>query len=239
MTNKDRIQQALQGELEPLGFRYLKSKKEFHKNVNKDICVCIIYNAGCYHRGFTDVMVFLAVKYADIDRAIREIKDLEPIDYGPFSLRYRLQDLLPGGGAANSEYIFLDTDSEEVFKQKLWTMLFHIKTYMLPYIEKLSHTDGALESAIELDRNEFVHPKCAVPIMYCVWRHDKKAAFEYLEKKRLQMYSRVTPQEWELRKRMKAGESICQNDKPFNAIFYEEFLESAEKFKEWMERQDY
>lgn len=237
--NKERILLALLSELEPLGFHYLKSKGEFRKKVSKDICVYIDYDASCFHHGFTDIMLFVHVKYADIDRAIREIKDLEPLDYGPFGLRSRLQDLLPGGGAANPEYCFSDTDSEEIFKQKLWTMLFHIKTYMVPYIEKLFHPDGAIETAIELDKNGIVHPRCAVSIMYCVWRHDKQTALEYLERKRRQMFNLVTPQEWELLKLLKNGENIPQKDRPFNAIAYEEYVESAKKCREWIEARDY
>ena len=239
MISKERILLALRGELEPLGFRYLKSKKEFRKKANKDICVCINYNAGCYHRGFIDVMISVCAKYADIDRAIREIKDLEPIDYGSFSLRCRLQHLLPGGDAGNPEYYFQDTDSEEVNTQILTLLLFQARTYLIPYTEKLSYTGGALEVAIELDQEGMVHPRCAVPMMYCIWRHDKKAALDYLEEIRQRMYNLVTPQEWALMERMKNGEEVPRSNKPFNAIFYEEFLESAEKFKEWMERQDY
>ena len=48
------------------------------------------------------------------------------------------------------------------------------------------------------------------------------------------MFNLVTPQEWELLKRMKAGESIYQNEKPFYAIAYEEYVESAKKCREWI-----
>ena len=164
--NKERILLALLSELEPLGFHYLKSKGEFRKK-SKQRHICL-------YRLQRKLLSSWLHWYHDIDRAIREIKDLEPLDYGPFGLRSRLQDLLPGGGAANPEYCFSDTDSEEIFKQKLWTLLFHIKMYMIPHIEKLSHPDGAIETAIELDKNGIVHPRCAVSIMYCVWRHDKK-----------------------------------------------------------------
>ncbi len=38
---------------------------------------------------------------------------------------------------------------------------------------------------------------------------------------------------------MKAGESIFQNKRPFHAIAYEEYVESAKKCRERIESQNY
>ena len=38
---------------------------------------------------------------------------------------------------------------------------------------------------------------------------------------------------------MKNGETIPPKDRPFYAIAYEEYVESAKKCREWIEAQDY
>ena len=75
--------------------------------------------------------------------------------------------------------------------------------------------------------------------MYCVWNHDKEAALNYLEEKRLRRLGLVEPEEWSVLERMKKGESINHNEMPFYAIAYEEYVEGAKKCREWIEAQNY
>ena len=53
------------------------------------------------------------------------------------------------------------------------------------------------------------------------------------------MYNLATPQEWELMEHMKNGEEIENYDKPYHAILYEAYVESAKKCREWIEAQYY
>lgn len=72
--------------------------------------------------------------------------------------------------------------------------------------------------------------------MYYVWKHDKKAALDYLEEKRLRLQGRVKPEEWELLERYKNGERFGKQN-PFNALSYDEFMAFAKRFKEWVGEQ--
>ena len=74
--------------------------------------------------------------------------------------------------------------------------------------------------------------------MYWVWKHDKQAALDYLEEKRLRLLKRVKTEEWELVERFKSGERFGEKN-PFNALTYNEFMTFSTRFKEWVEEQDY
>ena len=58
MNIKERILETLKKEFEPLGYRYLKSRSIFKRNVGKDIIVHLYYNASRFHREFTIVNFF-------------------------------------------------------------------------------------------------------------------------------------------------------------------------------------
>ena len=230
----------IQMELEPLGYRYLKSARDFRRNIDKSTNVYVSYDPDCFHRGFTDVTLLARAEYRDIEDVIYELNGDTAEIYGRFGLVCRLQWLLPEEEENDILYdaSFRDDDTEETYNAKLEKLITRMHTNLLPYIEKLSHRESAIEAAIFLDRRFLIREEFVVPVMYCAWRHDKKAALDYLEEKRLRRYNLVTPQEWELLKRMKNGEEIENRDKPFNAISYEKYMEGAEKFKEWMEAQD-
>lgn len=58
-------------------------------------------------------------------------------------------------------------------------------------------------------------------------------------RKRLAHMKYVKPGEWDTLERMKNGETIPPKDRPFYAIAYEKYVESAKKCREWIEAQDY
>ena len=69
--------------------------------------------------------------------------------------------------------------------------------------------------------------------MYYVWEHDKKAALDYLEEKRLRLLGKVKSEEWELLDRFKKGERFGKQN-PFNALSYDEFMAFYRRFKDWV-----
>lgn len=70
MKLKDRIRQALQQELEPLGFRYLKSTGDFKRSINKETNVYVYYVPDCFDRGITHVTLLAGAEYRDIEDII-------------------------------------------------------------------------------------------------------------------------------------------------------------------------
>ena len=72
--------------------------------------------------------------------------------------------------------------------------------------------------------------------MHCLWKHDKKAALDYLEEKRLRLLEWVEPWEWELMERFKNGERFGDK-KPVGAMNYENYMDFVAKFREWLNHQ--
>lgn len=241
MKLKDRIRQALQQELEPLGFRYLKSTGDFKRSINKETNVYVYYIPDCFDRGITHVTLLAGAEYRDIEDIIYKLNNTTSAKCGHFKLSCRLHWLMPKEEESEILYdiSFRNEDSEDKCREKIEKLLYWMNTYLLPYIEKLSHRESAIEATLLLDRRFLINQEFVVPVMYCVWKHDKKAALDYLEEKRLGHLKYVKPGEWGTLERMKNGETIPPKDRPFYAIAYEEYVESAKKCREWIEAQDY
>ena len=137
------------------------------------------------------------------------------------------------------DFVFRDDDTEEAVNQKLEEMAWCVRTYLIPFLERLSHRSSALEEAIALDRRFLVTNDYLVPVMYCIWKHDKKAALDYLEEKRQRKLALVEPGEWSRLERMKNGETLTQEEYPAYALLYEEYVEKSQKIKEWIWSQNY
>ena len=238
MKLKERILLALQEELEPLGFRYVKSLSTFKRKIDRDATVELVYDADCFHHGFTDVTLLAGAEYRDIEEVQYKLTNKNAATAGHLGFVCRLQWLLPEGESANWDFSFRDSDSKEAIESKQGKLLQRMKTYLLPYIEQLSHKDSAIEATAMLDRMDLLFHEGLVPIMYCVWKHDKQAALDYLEEKRMRLLGRVKPEEWELVERFKSGERFGEKN-PFNALTYDEFMTFASRFKEWVQEQDY
>jgi len=247
MKLREKIQLTLQEELEPLGFRYYKSLKTFKRSVDKNIIVGMYYDADCFHHGFTDITLYLFGEYRDLENVLNKLQDRTFAQYG--RVVCRLQWLLPEGEMANLDLSFQDSDSEETYNRKLRKLICQMKTYALPYLERLSHKDSAIEEAIALDRRDLFFIEGVVPVMYCVWKHDKKAALDYLEEKRQRFLGRVEPWEWERLERFKNGERFGGMEQikngvqygvnnPLNAYAYDEFMGFVSRFNEWLETQN-
>lgn len=239
MKIKERLQIELMNELEPLGFKHLKSKQVFKKVIDKNTTVFVLYEAASYHRGFTDVELSASGNYADVEEIIFNLNDIKPVKDQHFGLFSRMQRLMPEGESANWDFVFRDSDSEEVIKQKLQKIIWRMKTILLPYVDRLSHRDTAFEEAIALDKKFLIWYKCAIPVMYCVWKHDKKKAFEYLEQRRLQLLSFVKPWEWDRVDAFRNGERFSDGKYPTKALSYLDFMTVAEKFKKWADEQEW
>jgi len=238
MTLKERIQFALQKELEPLGFRYFKSLSTFKQKIDKYTTIELVYDADCFHHGFTDVTLLAGAEYRDIEEVQYKLTNRTVATAGHLGFVCRLQWLLPEGESANWDFSFRDSDSEETIERKQGKLLQRMKNYLLPYIDKLSHKDSAIEATAMLDRMDLLFHEGLIPIMYWVWKHDKQAALDYLEEKRLRLLKRVKTEEWELVERFKSGERFGEKN-PFNALTYNEFMTFSTRFKEWVEEQDY
>ena len=236
MTLKEKIQIALQTELEPLGFRYVKSMRSFKRNVDENTTVKLVYDADCFHRGFTDVTLLSGAYYQDIEEVLYKLTNQTVAKNGHFGFVCRLQWLMPEGESANLDFCFGECDSEETYNKKLERLLWRMKAYALPYIERLSHKDSAIEEAAVLDRKDLIFSEGVIPIMYCVWKHDKKAALDYLEEKRLRLLERVKPEEWDYLERFKKGELLGEK-RPLHAYACDKFLGFANRFEKWAEEQ--
>ena len=81
MNIKERILETLKKEFEPLGYRYLKSRSIFKRNVGKDIIVHLYYNASRFHREFTIVNFFLHGDFRDIKEVLHNQNIIDDIEY--------------------------------------------------------------------------------------------------------------------------------------------------------------
>ena len=254
MTWKEKIILALQEELEPQGFRHLKSKRTFERPVDRDIKVGMRYFVASYYRGFTDVELLAHAEYRDLEGVIYQLINLTAAKSGHFGIVYNLRWLIPdkeyNKDPLHMDLAFRDNDSEETNQKKLEGLIIKIREYILPSIERMSERDSAIEVAIELDRRNLIFIEGVVPVMYCLWKHDKKAASDYLEEKRLRLLEDVEPWEWELLERYKNGERFggvkqIKNgveygvNNPLNAYAYDEFWGRAKLIKEWINNQSY
>ena len=254
MTWKEKIILALREELEPLGFRHLKSQRLFGRQVDRDIKVGMSYIIASYHRGFTDVELLAQAEYRYLEDVIYQLNNLTVAKSGHFGIAYNLRWLIPDKeykkDPLHMDLVFRDNDSEETNQKKLEGLIIKIREYILPSIERMAKRDSAIEVTIELDRSNLIFIEGVVPVMYCLWKHDKKTALDYLEEKRLRLLEKVEPWEWELLDRYKNGErfgGIKQikngvaygTDNPSRAYAYDDFIEKAKLIKEWINNQTY
>ena len=73
--------------------------------------------------------------------------------------------------------------------------------------------------------------------MYCIWKHDKKTALDYLEARGMRLQKLVKPEEWDQLERTKIAEKFMQYERPINALVYEEYIEGSKNISEWIESQ--
>ena len=241
MENKERILLALRAELEPLGYRYFKSTGKFSRKVDKNTIISIVYIPECFRHGFTDVILLARGEYRDIEEVLYKLTNVSvATTRRHFGISCQLFSILQMDlHEYNADFCFWDGDSEDEYNRKLNKILERIKTHLLPYVEALSYKDSALEKAIDLEKRSLLFYEYVIPIMYCVWKHDKKAALDYLEERRQQKLSWIKPEEWERMERMKKGEKFMQDERPINALAYERYIEGAKKVREWIESQEY
>ncbi len=239
MNIKEKVLTILKKELEPFGYRYLKSKSKFKRKVGKDIIVSLYYNASCSYRGHTTITFYARGIYLDLKKELQN-QCLIDVEYWYFGFCSRLQWLMPEGKFSSPwDLVFCDDDTEELVNEKLEEMAWCVRTYLIPFLERLSHRSSALEEAIAFDRSFLVTNAYLVPVMYCIWKHDKKAALDYLEEAGKRRLSLVEPGEWSRLERMKNGETLTQEEYPAYALLYEEYVEESQKIKEWIWSQNY
>ena len=236
MTLKEKITSAIQTELEPLGFRYLKSANDFKRIVDKNTTLYLGYLADCFHRDFIVINLYPAACFRDIEEIQYKLTGCTVARNGHLRLTCRLQWLMPEGESAYWDFRFQESDDEDTYNRKVEKLLWRIKTYALPYLERLTNKDSAIAEAINLDRNDCICFEGIASIMYCLWKHDKKAALDCLEEKRLRLLKLVKPEEWEILERFNNGERFG-NKNPVQASIYMDYLDFVAKFKEWMKEQ--
>lgn len=240
MDIKERILDVLRNELEPFGYRYVKSQSEFKRKVDKDTIVYLYYNASQYHRGFTTVSFYANGDYRDLRRELHNQSIIDGVEYWHYGFCSRLEWLVSRTKPSLPlDFVFCVNDTEEVVNDRLKSMAWYVRTYFLPFMERLSHRSSALEEAIILDRRFLIANDYLIPIMYAVWKHDKKAALDYLEETGHRLLSLLDPNEWDRLERMKKGEHIKQDERPIHAFVYEDYIKGAQKVREWIESQNY
>ena len=239
MNIKERILLSLQKEVEPLNYRYTKSQNAFKLLSSKEIGVYLRCRIASYYRGITYVNLGAYTEFRDIKKSLKNQSTIEKLEYWHLGISCRLQWMRPEVPGTPWDFVFCDDDTEEIVNQKLEQIISCTRTYLIPYLERLSHKDSALEETISLDQRFLVADDYLIPIMYCIWKHDKKAALDYLENKGLRLLALVEPEEWEKLNRMKKGETIMPNERPMHALVYEDYIEGAKKIREWIESQEY
>ena len=239
MDIKERILETLKKELEPLGYRYIKSESKFKRNVSKDILVYLYYCASNYHRGYTTVTFYPNSRYWDIRRELQN-QSIIDIKYWTFGFSCRLQWMRPDAPWTPWDFVFCVDDTEEIVSEKLKEMAWCVRTYLIPYLERVSHRSSALEEAIALNRRFLLQNEYLIPVMSCVWKHDKKAAMDYLKDRGEQIRELAKPEEWEFLARMKKGETLMPDEHPMHALSYDRYINNeARKAREWIESQEY
>ena len=233
---KERIQLAIQSELEALGFRHLKSMADYRRIIDNKTTIYLGYYEDCFLRNLIEVNINPSANYRDVEEVQYMLMGYTVVRNGHFRLGSRLQWLIPEGDNAYEDFCFRDSDSDEVINGKLEKLLWRIRTYVIPYLEKLADKDRAIVEITKLDRRGLIHFEGVVPIMHCLWKHDKKAALDYLEEKRLRLLEWVEPWEWELMERFKKGERFGDK-KPVHAMNYENYMDFVAKFREWLNHQ--
>lgn len=240
MNIKEQIIDVLQKELEPWRYRYIRSANEFKRKINKDISVYLQCDASRRIRGFTTVVLNARAEFPNIEKTLHSQNTINNIEYWHFNIFNRLKWMMPEDLSSPLwDFVFRDDDTEEVVNERLERMAWCIRIYIIPYLEKLSHRSSALEEAIALDQRFLLGDRFLVPVMYCVWKHDKKAALDYIEEKRLWELSFVEPGEWDRLEKMKRGETLTPKERPTHALLYEEYVEESKKIKEWIESLNY
>lgn len=239
MKLKEKIALALQKELEPLGYRYFKSTGYFKKKIDKNTFVSISYGPVCLRQGITEIFLRAEGEYRDIEEVLYKLTNSNVKRDHHLRIVCMIQWLLPENyWDVSPDFRFRDDDSEDTYNKKLEKLIWRMKTYLLPYAERVSNRDGALKETIALDFKCNIFREFIVPVMYCVWKHDKKAALDYLEAKRKFLFEHVKPEEWDRLERMKKGEFLGAL-RPHHAIYYEEYVEDSKKIREWIESQEY
>ena len=239
MKLKEKIALALQKELEPLGYHYFKSTGYFKKKIDKNTFVSISYDPVCSRGGITEIYLRAEGEYRDIEKVLYKLTNSNVQRDGHLGIVCMLQWLLPEDfWDVAPDFRFRNDDGEETYNKKLEKLIWRTKTYLLPYLERLSNRDGALKETIALDSKCLIFREYIAPVMYCVWKHDKKAALDYLEARRKLLLGHVKPEEWGRLERMKKGEFLGVL-RPHHAIYYEEYVEDSKKIREWIESQEY
>jgi len=248
MNWKDKIILTLEDNLKTLGFQYIKSITDFKRIVDKKTIIYLGLIVDRFHHGYTDVSFFPAANYRDIEEVQYQLLNLSLAKHGHLRVGSRVEWLMPQNQYTYGDLDFKD-DDDKINNKKLDLLLYRLKTYALPYMERLSHKDSAIEEAIPLDLEGILWAEGTVPIMYCLWKHDKNAALDFIEKKRQVLLERVEPWEWERLERFKNGERFGGMEQikngvrygvnnPLNAYAYDEFMGFVSRFNEWLETQN-
>ena len=239
MNIKERILETLKKEVEPLNYRYTKSQNAFKLLSSKEIGVYLSCHIASYYRGITYVNLDAYIEFRDIKKSLKSQSIIENLEYWHLGISCRLQWMRPEVPGSTWDFVFYDDDTEEIVNQKLEQIISCTRIYLIPYLEKFSHKDSALEETISLDKRFLVADDYLIPIMYCIWKHDKKAALDYLEERGMRLRKLVKPEEWDRLERTKKGEKFMQYERPINALAYEEYIEGSKKIREWIESQEY
>ena len=235
MEIKERIIEAVRNEVSREGFIYVKSQCDFKRKINANTTLYLGFIVGGRQDEVINISLHPSAVYHDIEEALFAITPLYR-KQGHLSWGCRLQWILPEGESQPDDYIFRARDDEKSLERRLNVLLVKIRDYALPFLEKLCNSDDSIREIQKFDLQKLYYFEGVVPIMYCLWKHNKMAALNYMEEKRLRLLGWVEPWEWELVERFKRGERFGENN-PFHALNYEEYLAFIDRFKAWIEGQ--
>jgi len=238
---KEQLIDSLNEKLSPLGFIYYKSRYYFKKRVNQNMTIFFNLVINSHVHSF-NINIFVGAYYRDLENALMELNvGPRPLQRGEVVIGSLLHSLFPYRDFPLRDYTFSYHDSDAINKEKRQKIMGWVEEYVKPYFDVLCTPDFMIEDQIKRDKGGMIYNdffENIVPIMYCVWKHDKQAALDYLEEKRLRLLKRVRPEEWALVERFKNGERFGEKN-PFNALTYNEFMTFSTRFKEWVQEQDY
>lgn len=231
---ENKLIDSINGVLEPMGFKYYKSRNRYKKTVdnNTTLFFNLVFNRHMYS---FNINIFVEARYQDLEKGWMDLNsNFKPYKKGDLGIGSLLHFLFPDNAFPFMEYNFSYNDDETINCGKINKITRWVEEYAIPYYDVLCNPELNIADQIRRDKQGLLYNyENIVPVMYCVWKHDKKAALDYLEEKRLRLLGRVKSEEWELLERFKNGERFGKQN-PFNALSYDEFITFEKRFKEWV-----
>ena len=127
-------------------------------------------------------------------------------------------------------------ENSKKFNRKMNKLILQIKSYGIPFLQKMETSDGAIEETAALDKQGLIFWNGVIPLMYYVWKHDINSAMRYIEEKKVGFYNRISDEEWAAYKQFVIDGRRC--DLIFKPANYYKYLEFSSRFKNYVEEEE-